>query len=123
MTDQVILTQTERVLGQGSAGTIVQRIDSGTVVVTGLLGPAGSPGLQGPQGPQGPPGTSGITSINDASDINTSGLQDGSLLIYEAGTTKWVATRDLTKQTIDGGSYQTLITFLFRMLNAYTIKA
>ena len=87
MTDQVILTQTERVIEQTSGGTIVQRIDAGTIVITGMIGP------------------SGVSSISEAADINKTNLGDGSLLVYNATTTKWVATNDLIKQIIDGGSY------------------
>lgn len=87
MTDQVILTQTERVVEQSKAGTIVQKIDAGTIVITGMIGPAG------------------VSNITDAKDLNKTGLADGSVLVYEASTTKWVATNDLIKQTIDGGSY------------------
>lgn len=87
MTDQVLLTQTERVLEQSNAGTVVQRVNAGTIVITGMMGP------------------SGIARISEASDVNNTSLSDGSLLIYEAATTKWVAARDLIKQVIDGGSY------------------
>lgn len=87
MTDQVILTQTERVIEQSEAGTVVQRVDAGTIVVTGMIGPPG------------------VANITDASDLDKTNLQDGSVLVYQASNTKWIATKDLVKQNIDGGSY------------------
>jgi hypothetical protein len=89
-TDQITLTQTERVLEESKAGTVVQRIDDGTIIITGMMGPRGP---------------AGISKISDSEDVNKTNLADGSILVYEASTTKWVATNELSKQTIDGGSY------------------
>lgn len=55
---------------------------------------------KGDTGPQGPSGN-----ITTAADVDASGLTDGSLLIYNDGINKWVASTDLTKQSMDGGFY------------------
>ena len=53
-------------------------------------------------GPQGP---AGIKNISDADDVDTSNLEDGSLLVYSQNTEKWLATRLLEKQAIESGHY------------------
>ena len=45
------------------------------------------------------------TNINDIVGIDTSGATEGSLLIYNSGTTIWEATNNLEEQTINGGQY------------------
>ncbi len=59
----------------------------------------------GPQGPQGPQGDAGIQNISQADDVDTSNLEDGSVLIYSQSTEKWVASRLLEKQAIESGHY------------------
>ena len=54
---------------------------------------------------QGPPGPSGIQNIVDASDVDTSDLNDGCVLVYSTATQKWVATRELSNQIIESGQY------------------
>lgn len=49
--------------------------------------------------------TSGAFSINNLDGVNTTGATDGSLLIYNTAQSKWVASKDLTEQDINGGSY------------------
>ena len=44
-----------------------------------------------------------INSIGDISNVDTSSLLDGSLLVYDSSINKWVATNELSKQRIDGG--------------------
>ena len=39
------------------------------------------------------------------SDVNSSNLQDGSLLVYDAATSNFVATKNFPAAIIDGGSY------------------
>lgn len=56
----------------------------------------------GPQGPQGP---AGIQNISEASDVDTSNIEDGSILIYSQSSEKWVASRLLEKQAIESGHY------------------
>lgn len=43
--------------------------------------------------------------INDLEDVDNSNLQNGSVLVYSTSSSKWVATRDLENQNMDGGSF------------------
>lgn len=43
--------------------------------------------------------------ISSLSDIDDSNLQNGSVLVYSTSSLKWVATRDLDNQNMDGGSF------------------
>lgn len=54
---------------------------------------------------QGPPGPPGITTINQATDVNISNLENGSVLVYSQNTEKWVATRLLENQSVESGHY------------------
>lgn len=56
-------------------------------------------------GPQGPRGPAGIQNISEASDVDTSNIEDGSILIYSQSSEKWVASRLLEKQAIESGHY------------------
>lgn len=56
-------------------------------------------------GIQGPMGADGITSISQANDVDMSTLTDGSVLVYETNSSKWVATTRLEKQTVDCGQF------------------
>jgi hypothetical protein len=76
--ESVSLTQTER---------IVERHEEGTVVVTGVLGPRG------------------ITTISAAGDIDLSGLVNGATLVYDQNLSKWVATKELDSQVMNGGFF------------------
>jgi len=49
--------------------------------------------------------TSGSFNINNLSGVTTTGATTGSLLIYNAATSMWVASKDLEEQNINGGSY------------------
>lgn len=59
----------------------------------------------GVQGPPGPPGPAGIQNIAQASDVDASNLQDGSLLIYKGATQKFTTTTTLESQIIEGGHF------------------
>ncbi len=80
------------------------------VTVPGPIGPAsteiGPQGIQGIQGIQGPPGED---RISYASDINTSSLADGSILMYSSENDEWIAKNDLTPLSgefqITGGNF------------------
>lgn len=61
-----------------------------------------SAGAQGPQGIQGPIGTSSLATL---SDVNTTGLVDGGLLIYSQQLGLWEISKILQKQTVDCGQY------------------
>jgi hypothetical protein len=49
--------------------------------------------------------TSGAFRIENLSDADTTGIQDGSLLVYKTSTQKWTATIELDNQNLNGGSY------------------
>jgi hypothetical protein len=49
--------------------------------------------------------TSGTFNINNITGVDTTGAVNGSLLIYNSNQLKWLASRDLTEQDINGGSY------------------
>ena len=49
--------------------------------------------------------TSGSFTINNLTGVDTTGATDGSLLIYSTAVSKWVASKDLEEQNINGGSY------------------
>ena len=53
-------------------------------------------------GEQGPPG---VTNISQASDVNATNLEEGSILVYSEATEKWVATRLLENQSVESGHY------------------
>ena len=55
-------------------------------------------------GIQGPPGAL-YNSVNSAEDVDVSGLEDGSVLVYKSSTLKWRATRTLEQQNLEGGHY------------------
>ena len=61
-----------------------------------------SAGAQGPQGIMGPVGTASLTTL---SDVQTSGLVDGGLLIYSTQLGLWQISKTLEKQTVDCGQY------------------
>lgn len=63
-------------------------------------------GSQGPMGPQGPQGLQGLsTNISSAPDVDSTNLQNGSLLIYSSQEQKWVANTQLTNQSLESGHY------------------
>lgn len=54
---------------------------------------------------QGPPGPAGIDKISDASDLDITNLENGSVLVYSESSEKWVATRLLENQNVECGHY------------------
>lgn len=54
-------------------------------------------GIQGPPGPN-----NGISKLED---VDVRMLADGSLLIYDVETSKWVASTQLEKQLMNGGFF------------------
>ena len=67
------------------------------------------PGPAGPQGPQGEAGEAGTgNSINSATDTDVSSIAAGSLLQYNATSSKWTATNDISTLGtvyINGGNF------------------
>lgn len=57
-------------------------------------------GIQGPPGP-----TSTIASLSGIPDVDTTNLNDGSLLVYEQQSSKWKSSTLLNKQAIDAGEF------------------
>lgn len=45
------------------------------------------------------------TRLQDMTDVDTSVLEDGSVLVYSADLAKFQSTRTLEKQIINGGNY------------------
>ena len=43
--------------------------------------------------------------IGDLTDVDTSTLEDGSVLVYNIATEKWESTITLEKQIINGGNF------------------
>lgn len=43
--------------------------------------------------------------LGDLTDVDTTNLQDGSVLVYNSSTTKFEATITLEKQIINGGNF------------------
>lgn len=54
-------------------------------------------------GIQGLSGTAG--SIGDIADVDTSNLQEGSVLVYKTATNKWTSTLNLEDQYMNGGFF------------------
>lgn len=49
--------------------------------------------------------TGGSFNINSIGGIDTSGKQDGSVLVYNASTSNFEATLNLDKQLVNGGNF------------------
>ena len=43
--------------------------------------------------------------ISDFDDVDSTNLEDGSVLVYDANAGKWESTRVLEKQIINGGNF------------------
>jgi carbon monoxide dehydrogenase subunit G len=68
--------------------TVVQTTETPTVVVGGIMGPPGP-----------------ASNISSSSDVDITGLQDGSALIWSAASNRWQATTLLEKQVINAGFF------------------
>jgi len=67
-----------------------------------IIEPVISAGAQGPQGPQGIPGA---TMLSQLTDVSTSNLNNGSILVYDSNYQIWIATKNLTEQLLEAGQY------------------
>lgn len=56
-------------------------------------------------GVQGPTGPTGVTNISNATDVDTTIVQNGSILVYKATTNKWTSTTTLDAQNMEGGEF------------------
>ena len=79
--EKVLVTETQ---------VVVSQPETREVIVTGLLGPKGD---------------RGASTIAELEDINLSSLTSGSVLVYDAGTQKWVSKTLLNQQQIDCGEF------------------
>lgn len=50
-------------------------------------------------------GSQGLNILSLGTDVDTTDLVDGSILVYSTDTSKWVSTILLGKQTIEAGQY------------------
>lgn len=91
------------------------------VISTGLLGPRGLPGVNGIDGQDGTNGTNGtngqngtngrdgvdggVTQLAALQDVDTTSLNNGSVLVYNPITQKWTAKTLLDQQIIESGQY------------------
>lgn len=46
-----------------------------------------------------------VATINAIGDVDASGAQNGSVLVYNAATNKWISTTTLDLQNMEGGEY------------------
>lgn len=94
MTTEVLIeTKYDTILIDDSTDTILIENEGQTVTIL----------TAAEQGPQGPSGAMGP--IVSAPDVDISNLQEGSLLVYSAGTQTWVANTQLTNQSLESGHY------------------
>lgn len=89
MTD-VIVTDSNKsvVVSSVESSNVIISPKQPTTIVTGVMGPAGRTG-----------------SIADISDTDLTNLQEGSLLVYNTATLKWVSTTLLNRQQVDCGEF------------------
>jgi len=80
--EQIIISETE---------TLVISNDTAITIVTGMLGPKGADGI--------------VNSMGSIPDVDTSNLQDGSLLVYSSTSSKWQATTTLNNQILEAGQF------------------
>lgn len=53
-------------------------------------------GIQGPSGPN---------QLGSATDLDTTNLEDGSVIVYNQNKSKFETTKTLEKQNLEGGHY------------------
>lgn len=73
---------------------------TGPVAVVSTLGAQVQVPAVGIQGISG-----ALGSVASIGDVDASNLENGSLLIYNTNITKWVASRQLNAQDMDGGNF------------------
>lgn len=90
MTTETVVVESQSTITNTSAetNTVVQTVETPTIVVGGIMGP---------------PGPS--ANISSSGDVDVSNLQDGSTLIWDAANAKWQATTLLEKQVINAGFF------------------
>ena len=75
-------------------------------IVSSAQGPQGPQGIQGPTGAPGATGATGASgTLTGAPDLDITVLANGSMLVYNAISSKWQATKILQNQTVECGQY------------------
>lgn len=89
MTDTVVTlsNNTTVITEQTNTNVIVEQNKQPSVIVTGIMGPRGA------------------TQIADSSQFDLTQLGEGSTLVYNATTQKWVATNLLDQQIVESGQF------------------
>lgn len=89
MTDVVVTSpsSTAIITEQSNNNVVVEQDKQPTVIVTGIMGPRGA------------------TQIADSSQFDLTQLGEGSTLVYNATTQKWVATNLLDQQIVESGQF------------------
>ena len=89
MTDIVVTSpnNTSIITEQVNTNVVVEQDKQPTVIVTGIMGPRGA------------------TQIADASQFDLTALGEGSVLVYNSVTEKWVATNLLDQQIVESGQF------------------
>lgn len=86
----VISAQEQTVVISQDTAQVVASQDTAQVVVTGIMGP---------------PGKDGIVRISQASDVDLTVLENGSLLVYDTPSAKWKSTIKLERQILEAGQF------------------
>lgn len=92
-TEQVVLAERDAVeqITISETETLVVSNDTAITIVTGMIGPKGADGV--------------VSSLGSIPDVDTSNLQEGSLLIYSSAASKWQATTTLNNQILEAGQF------------------
>ena len=92
MTDVVVVDkQNTVVVTNDKTGTVITGSSQPQVILTGIMGPQGIPGTAVP--------------LSNLSDVDSTVLANGSVLVYNPSSSKWVSTTLLNQQTVDSGQY------------------
>jgi hypothetical protein len=87
MTTEIIVTEVNNtVVLVRKEPAVVSSQSQTKIVVGGMIGPH-------------------VTTLKGLSDLDITNLTGGSLLVYNAGTEKWVATTMLDQQVVDAGQF------------------
>lgn len=96
--DIILVQETDTIVLDENPVDTILTIEEETQVITA--------GSQGPRGPKGEKGDTGPSmSISNAPDVDSTDLQEGSLLIFSSQQQKWVANTQLTNQSLESGHY------------------
>lgn len=87
MTDTVVVEKPSAVIPQIDKTSVVAQVPNPVFVLSGVMGPPG------------------VTKIGMATDVDTSTLTDGAILVYKSLTNMWTSTTQLNAQNIDAGEF------------------